>query len=180
MNSTRFLHIIYILELLITNRFLNIDEKTFFIKILIFILFLSFTIILHISEFKTSNYKKRYRNIIQKYETLFEKYVYTLNNNENLKNQVKSFDIPNHIKIHYINFLIKSKHNCPICLSIIKKDENVFLTICGHLFHEDCINHDNNLSDKCPNCRTYIPKNDLSDSDDEISDDETQLILIDN
>lgn len=174
--SCRYLHIIYILELFITNRVINHNEKTFYIKFLIFILFLTFTSLFHIAEYQTYIFKEKYKRIISKYETLFDKYIYTLNNNVNLKKQVKDFNIPNHVKIQYIQYLISIKHKCPICLSIIKKDESSFLTICGHLFHEDCINHNDNISDKCPSCRTYILKNNLSDYED--NNDENDLMPI--
>lgn len=185
--SCRYLHIIYIFEIILTNHFIQVHEKTLYIKFLIFILFLTFTLLFHFAEYQTHVFKEKYKRIITKYETLFDKYVYTLNNNVNLKKQIKDFDIPCHIKIQYIQHLISMKYKCPICLSIIKKDESSFLTICGHLFHENCINHDNNISDKCPSCRKYIIKNDLNDSDeiDDNNEDENiltpiQYIVIDN
>lgn len=177
---SRFLHIIYIFELIIANRFLHVDEKSFFIKFLIFILFFSFSLILQISEYQNHKIKDKYNRFIQKYETLFEKYVFTLNDNVNLKRQVKEFDIPTHIKIQYIEYLISKNHTCSICLANIQKEEQVFLTICGHLFHENCINHNFNNSDKCPNCRTYIPKNDLSEEDQIIEEPTEIAILINN
>ena len=188
MKITRILHIIYILEIILTNRFTSPNDKSFFIKILIFFLFLTFTIILHASEFQATRLKLQCIKLVEKYESLYDKYITYLNENYHLKKQVKNFDIPVHIKYQYIEYLISKNHKCSICLSKIEKNDNVFLTICGHLYHNECINHDFNNSNKCPNCRKFIPKKDLSeiidfdDSDDEVDEDneEQNLIVITN
>lgn len=161
---SKFLHILYILELIITNRLLRGNEKAYYIKFIIFILFLCFSIIVHVSDIHLSTYKKKYYHLIEKYDSLFHTYIDTHHKKINLEKQIIDFDIPIHIKCKYIEYLISEKHTCSICLCTITKNENIFLTICGHLFHRECINHSLNNSDKCPYCRTFIPSR-LTDND---------------
>lgn len=170
---SRILHLMYFIEIIFTNYFFQ-NNQVFFTKILIFILFLTFTIIIHITEIQATKYKFKYDDIVNKYNNIFDKYITNIHKNRELRKQIKNFDIPTHIKIQYIEYLLKNKHTCSICLNIIKKREPVHLTICGHLFHNNCLNHCLNNSDKCPNCRTFIPlKNNISENQDSI-------IIIDN
>lgn len=65
-------------------------------------------------------------------------------------------EIPTHIKHIYVEQLIKDKCNCSICLEDITKKSKIFLTLCGHLFHNQCMEESLNFSSKCPYCRTTI------------------------
>jgi len=69
---------------------------------------------------------------------------------------IKEF-VPEHVKREYIEMygqLLKSgmftPKECCICLDDIKKD--ITLTICGHMFHTNCISQ----SDTCPICRQLL------------------------
>ena len=44
----------------------------------------------------------------------------------------------------------EAKEPCPICLSITEK---AVATLCGHVFHEQCIQEWSKASNKCPVCR---------------------------
>ena len=52
--------------------------------------------------------------------------------------------------------ILKEKNNyeCSICLEIIKKNEDINILKCGHIFHYKCMESlvDHHLSN-CPNCR---------------------------
>jgi len=49
-------------------------------------------------------------------------------------------------------------YECSICLDSYKNDDNVVVTWCGHIFHQDCINRyigrTPENEQKCPNCRS--------------------------
>jgi len=59
---------------------------------------------------------------------------------------------------------IKSRRNkeCSVCLSSFLKDEEVKVTLCGHLYHEDCLQGSARIQaragfmPKCPMCRVRI------------------------
>ena len=73
----------------------------------------------------------------------------------------KKYDLPVHLKEVCVRFLINKKESvCPICLEQIDIKSNVYLTICGHLFHNDCINKNLEYSNRCPTCRKIIFYND--------------------
>lgn len=152
MKIIKILHIIYILEIIIST---YIHKNNIF-KIIFFISFFTYSSLLYFILYKYNKKNLKYLVLIEKYNLLLEKYSNILNDNYNLKKQIKKYDIPIHIKIQYIDYLISKKHNCSICLTRIEKNDNVFLTICGHLYHNECINNEGNKSDKCPICRKYI------------------------
>ena len=64
--------------------------------------------------------------------------------------------IPIHIETFYIKKLLQDEYSCPICLENILLQNNIFLTICGHLFHHKCIKECLTYSKKCPTCRQVI------------------------
>lgn len=84
----------------------------------------------------------------------------TINNiiNTFIENELenKMIEIPLHIKKIIIEKYINDGHTCSICLSDFEKDTQLFLSHCGHLFHDDCIKHSINFSNKCPYCRSII------------------------
>ena len=87
------------------------------------------------------------------YEILSANLEYLLAENEKLR-ELKQ--IPTHVKIYYINHIIKNNNKCSICLSKMNKKEELFLTYCGHLFHTNCINTSMKYNCKCPMCRVNI------------------------
>ena len=86
------------------------------------------------------------------------------NNNNNNKEQNLNHDkIINFIEKNFIfsNFASiqeKLNHKCSICIEEFKNDDNVAITPCHHIFHNNCIQNwlvKNNSEMKCPNCN-YI------------------------
>ncbi len=73
-----------------------------------------------------------------------------------LKRQLNKKILSVHIKKYYIEKLLSESYECPICLDNIEKESNVFLTLCGHLFHHDCLNEAISFHQKCPTCRRHI------------------------
>lgn len=153
--NTKLLHIIYVIEIFISTIFKYND---LYFKVIIFSLFSLFILIVHINDMQINKLKQILRITSDNYNDLIDFYNKTIEDRNKLRKEVKNFDIPLHIKLYYINFLISQKHKCSICLSSIEKNDEVFLTLCGHLFHNNCINHDFNNSNKCPNCRKNIPE----------------------
>jgi hypothetical protein len=84
-----------------------------------------------------------------------------------LEKQLKKNFLSVHIKHFYIKKLLKDSYVCPICLDIINENRNVFLTLCGHLFHLDCLNEAMVFNKKCPSCRRGIYIFDEEESDEE-------------
>ena len=69
----------------------------------------------------------------------------------------RKYDLPVHLKTVCVQYLINKRESvCPICLEQIDIESNIYLTICGHLFHNDCIDGSINYSNKCPTCRKVI------------------------
>jgi len=94
---------------------------------------------------------RTYINIIN------NEYEITLNELKRIRKLYSKYDIPFHVKRLYIETMLKNNNfNCTICLSTIYKNEFVFLTKCGHLFHTKCIYRSYEFSNKCPNCRDII------------------------
>ena len=93
---------------------------------------------------------RTYINIIN------NEYEITLNELKRIRKLYSKYDIPFHVKRLYIETMLNNNFDCPICLNTIYKNEFVFLTKCGHLFHTRCIYRSYNFSDKCPNCRDII------------------------
>ena len=154
-----FLHIIYIFELIITNRFTNLNDSDFFIKFLIFFLFLTFLCILRIYELRTNNYKNKYNYLYYKNRKYINDCYDLINKNHYLIKQLNNFKFPYHLKKVCIDYLNQNNYKCPICLNDIENNERSILTLCGHLFHHNCLYNDDNNSDKCPTCRTFIGNN---------------------
>jgi len=74
-----------------------------------------------------------------------------------LEKQLTDGNLSIHIKKFYIKKLLSEDFKCPICLSNIEEEENIFLTLCGHLFHLECLNQATNFKSECPSCRRSIP-----------------------
>jgi hypothetical protein len=84
-----------------------------------------------------------------------------------------------HIKKFYIEKLIRESYECPICLDKVKENSNVFLTLCGHLFHHDCLNQAMSFRKKCPTCRRGIYLNNFKyeTSDDSDTSDNEGIVV---
>jgi hypothetical protein len=82
--------------------------------------------------------------------------IFLRNKTLDLEKQLKKNFLSVHIKHFYIEKLLKDSYECPICLDIINENCNVFLTLCGHLFHHDCLNEAMVFNKKCPTCRRGI------------------------
>jgi hypothetical protein len=92
-----------------------------------------------------------------------------------LEKQLSRNHLSIHIKKYYIEKLLEEDFECPICLSKIEREENIFLTLCGHLFHLDCLNEATNVKRKCPSCRTRIYITQFKEE--ELSDSETEEVM---
>ena len=80
----------------------------------------------------------------------------------------KKMEIPLHIKKIVIDYFIeKGDSMCSICLSDMETNSETFLTICGHLYHKECIDKSLEHSNKCPYCRTNIDYGNLDFYSDE-------------
>jgi len=73
-----------------------------------------------------------------------------------LKKQLYKNVLSVHIKKYYIQKLMNEEYVCPICLDTMEENNNVFLTLCGHLFHYDCLNEAMQFRKRCPSCRRAI------------------------
>lgn len=83
---------------------------------------------------------------------------------EENKRLKKNKEIPAHLKMILVKHFIENTDcNCPICLEKINIDSKVFLTFCGHLYHNECLIESLDFSDKCPYCRFIIDYDDDSD-----------------
>ena len=85
--------------------------------------------------------------------------------NENLENQTTRFIqmnnfieyIPTHIKDEYIKMVeeLKKEIECPVCLTIIDKDE-LKISNCGHKYCKNCYDELVNRENKCCLCRKKL------------------------
>jgi hypothetical protein len=71
--------------------------------------------------------------------------------------------------------MTNKEYNCPICFDIIEIDNklvnNVYATLCGHLYHTNCINLWFEINNTCPTCRyAQFEKNEKINN--EINDDD--------
>lgn len=48
---------------------------------------------------------------------------------------------------------ILEKQSCGICMEDYKIDDKVKITLCKHVFHENCLMHWLKMSNICPFCR---------------------------
>ena len=46
--------------------------------------------------------------------------------------------------------------NCPMCMDVFAKDEDIMQVTCGHVFHNDCVKEWLKKSNTCPKCRFKI------------------------
>ena len=79
------------------------------------------------------------------------------------KNKIKSIELgsKNNNDTNVLNSItndINDNEICPICMEDITED-NLAVTMCGHIFCYECINIVVERSNKCPNCRNDINKN---------------------
>ena len=100
----------------------------------------------------------QYKNdhYLSREQLLIKDLIFLKNKSNDLEKQLNKGHLSIHIKKFYIDKLISEEFRCPICLSNIDENENVFLTLCGHLFHLNCLNEATNVKSECPSCRTYI------------------------
>jgi len=85
----------------------------------------------------------------------FQKWIKTVTHDKSMS-AIREF-APEHMKREYIQMygqLEKSGRitpkECCICLDVVKND--ISLTICGHMFHKNCISQ----SETCPICRHWL------------------------
>ena len=110
-------------------------------------LFLIFIQAILTSYVERANKDDRIRDLLKTKKYLVEENIF-------LK---KKYDLPVHLKTVCVQYLINKRESiCPICLEQIDIESNIYLTICGHLFHNDCIDESINYSTKCPTCRKVI------------------------
>ena len=74
----------------------------------------------------------------------------------NLVRKTRNVNIPHHLKIICIEYLLDKDDTCPVCLDEIQSETEIYLTDCGHIFHNSCINESLDYSDKCPTCRNEL------------------------
>lgn len=100
----------------------------------------------------------KYKNSVYKFDNkLLKKDLKILEEKTfDIKKQLHKNILSVHVKKYYIEKLIKEEYVCPICLDIMEENNNVFLTLCGHLFHYDCLNEAMSFRKKCPSCRRGI------------------------
>ena len=66
-------------------------------------------------------------------------------------------EYPVHLKMILVkHFIENTECNCSICLEELNTDSNIFFTLCGHLFHSDCLNEAMEYDTRCPTCRDTI------------------------
>jgi len=127
------------------NYYYNYHDRYNYINFLI-----SLSISIYFFIFSTLNNSINLR----RYNVYNNLYQELLNENNYLKNLYDKYDIPKHIKIIYIKHLIENNSSCPICLDDFTSKDELFLTLCGHLFHFECVNSAFIFSDLCPYCKT--------------------------
>jgi hypothetical protein len=80
--------------------------------------------------------------------------------NNKLIELINENEIPYHVSNVYINQKLNGKNEkkekCSICLTNMKIDEDIYLTICGHMFHGECFDLSQEFCDKCPLCRRQL------------------------
>ena len=64
-------------------------------------------------------------------------------------------------KYEFKHDYILSEKKCSICYDILDPSLNIQKTICGHIFHEYCLDKWKNISLTCPLCRTGLLENDF-------------------
>lgn len=113
------------------------------------ILSIMMTIHIIFIKYKNNHYREDRKILIQD--------LTILNDQKNdLKKQLNKNILSVHIKKYYIEKLLSESYECPICLDNIEKESHVFLTLCGHLFHHECLNEAMSFRSKCPTCRRHI------------------------
>lgn len=126
-----------------------IDVSIHEINILICIVFLSIILIFISFGIILRNY-----DMIETYQNIINYVHFLLKTIKNLKEKL---EIPNHVKIHYVKHVLSTDDNkCCICLTKMEEEEELFLTFCGHLYHEDCIMESKKHNSNCPICRTEV------------------------
>ena len=128
----------YRYKFLITNNYLKISYIVFITSPLIFMALIYNIYCIYDNEY----YNRMYNAMIL----------------DNMLKRAKKVVIPHHLKTICINYLLKEYDICPICLTNMKENE-IYLTICGHIFHNECIQECLNYDNKCPSCRTIIEEN---------------------
>jgi hypothetical protein len=158
----------------ITNDMMNtIINQNFIFSILSILM----TIHIIFIKYRNNKYKNNEKLLIHDLKILeFKKY--------DLEKQLHKNFLSVHIKKYYIEKLIKESYECPICLDEIKENNNVFLTLCGHLFHLDCLNEAMTFRKRCPSCRRgiyisdfQIENSDSSGSEGEPNENEEPIVV---
>ena len=87
-------------------------------------------------------------------------FVYIVNDlvtrNSYLTKQIEDFrkrEYPVHIKSLILE-KYRDKEDCPICLVLLNND--ISITLCGHVFHQECLKSALDVKKKCPCCREII------------------------
>ena len=68
-------------------------------------------------------------------------------------NRIKYKELPTHVKKIYYDSL--EYKDCSICLCDTDF-EKIFITLCGHHYHKECIDKSLDISPNCPLCRKII------------------------
>ena len=148
----------------ITNDYINtIINQNFIFSIL------SILMTIHIIFIKYKNSCYQFNNkLLKKDIKILEDKTF------DLKKQLYKNILSVHIKKYYIKKLMNEEYVCPICLDIMEENNNVFLTLCGHLFHYDCLNEAMTFRKRCPSCRRGIYINNFQIENSESSEDSSE------
>jgi len=97
-----------------------------------------------------------FKNISYYNEMIDNVIVLTIENDELIRineEREKNKELPTHVKKIYYDSL--EHKECSICLCDAEF-EKIFITLCGHYYHKECIDKSLDISPKCPICRKII------------------------
>jgi hypothetical protein len=141
--KTKMIIIINIYEILIKNYELisiySKDNNSFFDIVYFKGITIKNDLLKHIEE------GKQVKTIYKKFVSIYSRFV------------TKHIDcIFQHMKKNDINSsALSSSNDCPICLEVIKKNNNI-VTDCRHCFHKECLFIHNREKNTCPICRKLL------------------------
>lgn len=74
-----------------------------------------------------------------------------------VKFEILLYCLPNQKNLgQFVDFKLKPKEECPICLEEISEDKNFTVTSCGHKFHTSCLLKCIKNNNSCPFCRKEL------------------------
>ena len=65
-------------------------------------------------------------------------------------------------KFEYKKKYVSKKEQCSICFDNTNFKNDCTKTMCGHMFHTECLQEWNKLNQNCPNCRTGLFSKDIN------------------